>query len=133
MMGWRTVVGGVLVGCLVALAWAVPDSNAMGTTPKKTAQVSGTVQSVSRQTPKTPVLTVRTAMGRTVSLRVNPKKVLVMRKGGQKAAWDQVKIGDTLRVDYYEERGKQHATVIRIDPMPATGAAKPATSTPKKK
>jgi len=80
------------------------------------------------KSPKTPVLTVRTAMGRTVSLQVNPKKVLVMRKGGQKATWDQVRMGDALRVDYYEERGKQHATVIRIDPLPATDATKPPTT-----
>lgn len=133
MRQWRTVVGGVLVGCLVALAWAAPDSNAMGTKPKKTTQVSGTVQSISVQQPKAPMLVLRTPMGRTLSMQVNPRKVLVMRKGGQKVAWGQVKIGDPVRVDYYEEKGRPYATIIRIEPLPATGATKPTTSPSQKK
>ena len=129
-IGIGVIVAGMLIGGVGGLA----TNEALGQKPKpkSTAQISGTVQSISRE-PKAPVLTMRTSMGRTVSLQVNPKKVLVMRKGGQRAAWDQVRIGDALRVDYYEERGRQHAMVIRIDPMPATGASKPATSTPKKK
>jgi len=124
----------ILAGMLIGGVGGMATSEAMGqkSKPKSTVQISGTVQSISRE-PKAPVLTMRTSMGRTVSLQVNPKKVLVMRKGGQRVAWDQVRIGDALRVDFYEERGKHHATVLRIDPMPATGATKPAASPARKK
>ncbi len=128
-VGIGLIVAGMLIGGVGGMA----TSEAMGQKPKATLQLSGRVEAINYAQSRAPVLVVRTIRGDRALLYVNPKKVLVMRKGGQKLSWGQVRVGDAITADYYVDGRQWRVSVIRLEPLPATGTSKPATSAPKKK